>query len=269
MLSVEQSLVEGIDGKTFVDFSSFVNYEDFKQVEPEIMAGIAKCKFTNAIEGAWIHTVERAESSYRRYYKNILEAYEEFKADTIPLDSPVHKWITERDTSLDSKNKLTRYLKSKYGAYDTYWMMHLVEMEYFDVPSDISDHQRAIMQHFPKTTEWINTKLLGNIFETVEKITILYLENDGIPHEHFDGHFDDNMALALRSPYPNNDFVHFRNPRRGFYVFDPSTKNKIFTNSWAVQWNTNDCHSSSRNLYPDWSIRVDGKFSDKVKEWLK
>jgi hypothetical protein len=269
MLSTEQSIIQGLDGKPFIDFSSLLSYDDFKNLEPEIMAGIAKCKTTDAIEGAWIHTVERAESTYRRHYKNILEAYEEFKADNVPADSLVHTWIANRETSLDDKNKFTRYLKSKYGAYDTYWMMHLVEQDYFDVPTDINERQRAIMAHFPKTKEWIEQTLVGTIFDSIDTATILYLENDGIPHEHFDGHFADDMSLSLRNPYPLNEFVHFRNPRRGFYVFDPSTKNKIFENSWAIQWNTDDWHSSSRSLYPDWSLRVDGKFTAKVKEWLK
>jgi hypothetical protein len=247
----------------FVDMSSFVNYEDFKNIEPEIMAGIAKCKFSYAIEGGWgIYNPKKTIQP--RFHKSITEAYTEFKSnDAIPI-SPVAEWDANKNISLEYKNKMTRYLKSKYGAVDSYWSFQIEEnLEYTDVPADILEWERKLMAYFPKTREWVRS-LLGPVFKTIKAANILYIENNGIPYEHHDG----NEERAFDGDTSVYEFIHFRNPRRGFYILDELTNDKIHAESWAVLWDVRNYHSSTQSIYPDWSLRVDGEFTDAVRDKL-
>lgn len=253
-----------IGSQHFYSMEQFVDYNEFKSLEPEIMAGISRCKTLHAVEGLWGTLVQEKDSVFKHDVKEIIPAYNEFKSNNNSELSEY--WSNNRENELVSKNKLTRYLKSKYGACDPYYAFNLMVQKYFNDSKDNSIHQQKIMEHFPKTVEWINTKLLDNIFTKIYSANIVYVENNGIPKEHFDGEFDENMVLQ-ESTEPEQ-YVHFRNTRRGFYVYDPVTKDRVFSNDFAIFWDTRDWHCTIQSVYSDWSLRIDGDFTDKVKDYI-
>jgi len=264
-------MLKGINGLPYGDLSSFLDYEEFKLLEPEINAGIAKCKDAVAIEGAFFKYPAHEKSSYKKYHKSLLEALDEYNNDTSPKHTLIKLWEDEKGKKLQSTNKFIRYLKSKHGAYDPMYSIHLAESPWFIdcVAEDIIYWNHQAMQHFPKTIEWIHSKILGTIFKSITgMISIMFIEQDGIPNEHRDGGQNkDHVSLRIEDELPEQ-MIHLRNPARGFYLFDPDTKDKVFINTWACVFNTNDWHSTQRTTYPAWSLRIDGEYTDQVKEAL-
>lgn len=265
-------MIQGIGNKPYGDLSPFLNYQDFESLYPEINAGMAVCKYTIAIEGTYFKYDTHPKSSFKHTTTSLLSAYEELKKDS-NIGDKARQWLDTKGETLQDTNKLTRYLKSKYRACDPVWLIHLAETPWFEdcVAKDIIKWNHEAVKFFPQTIKWINEKVLDNIFErdTIKMISIIYLENNAMPIEHQDGsHNKDNVAT--RSEFdPADQMLHLRNPVRGFYIFDPDTKEKIFIDSWACVFNTNDWHSTYRSIYPSWSLRIDGQFTQKVKDYLK
>jgi len=261
-------MIEGINGKPYFDFASYFDYEDFKKLEPEITAGIARCKSKYAIESGW-RIYNPNKTTQKIGHKMVLESFDEFTKDTnVPANSLAHTWAANVDSNLIAKNKMTRYLKSKYGAYDHYWSLQIVENEeYSDTPEDIITWERKLMEFFPKTREFIYTNLFGKFFKKITAANILYIDNDGIPFEHHDAQVIDGKIVQPPGELEYH-FIHFRNPRRGFYLLDTDTKSKVQLNTWAALWDTRNYHCSTRSIYSDWSLRVDGEFTDEIKNVL-
>lgn len=262
-------MIEGINNNPYFDFSKYFDYSEFKNLEPEIVAGISRCRSKYAIESGW-RIYDPSKTTQKIGHKMVLDAYDEFLNDsTVPANSLANNWSKDVNTSLISKNKMTRYLKSKYGAYDQYWALQIVENKlYSDTPEDIVTWERKLMEYFPKTIEFINTRLVGKFFQKVTAANILFINNDGVPFEHHDARVDEQGNIEVPPGVLEYHFIHFRNPRRGFYLLDTETKSKIHLNTWAGLWDTRNYHCSSRSLYSDWSLRVDGVFTEEMKNEL-
>lgn len=263
-------MIDSIGENPYFDFASYFDYEEFKNLEPEIVAGIARCKSKYAIESGW-KIYNPSKTTQKIGHKMLLESYEEFKKDkTVPVDSLAHSWSDKLDGNLIAKNKMTRYLKSKYGAYDQYWALQIVEnLDYSDTPTDIVTWEKELMKYFPKTLDFIHNRLLTTIFQKITAANILYIDNDGIPFEHHDASVDDNGNIISPPNTLEYQFIHFRNPRRGFYLLDTETKSKIHLNTWVGLWDTRNYHCSSRSVYSDWSLRVDGTFTEEMQRAIK
>jgi hypothetical protein len=260
-------MIEKYHGHTYIDMSKFLDYNEFQILEPEIIAGIAQCKSLLALESGW--GVYRPLKTLQVMYTKLpLDAFDEFQKDqTVPIDSKARKWANEVSNNVNSKNKLSRYLKSKYGVGCSYWAFQIEEYKHYaDSPTDIVDHERKMMEFFPKTRAWFASALLGKIFKSITAANILYVENDGIPYEHYD---NEGLKAVVPDNFRPMEFVHLRNQRRGFYLLDEESKDKVQINTWAVAWDVRNYHGSTRSIYPDWSLRIDGEFTDEIKEAFK
>ena len=266
-------MIRGIGNNPYGDLSKFLDYTEFEALYPEIAAGIAVCKHTIAIEGNYFKYDIHDQSSFKSTSISPLSSYEKLKNDSASLkNDKIKTWVENKGKTLKDTNTLTRLLKSKYRAYDPTWLIHLTEAPWFEdcIAEDVIYWNHQAMKLFPETIKWVNDKVSGNIFEEgiVKMIAIVYLENDGIPVEHRDGSHNKDNVSTREECAPADQMIHLRNPQRGFYIFDPDTRAKVFIDTWASVFNTNDWHSTYRSLYPSWSLRIDGQFTQKVKDHL-
>ena len=265
----------GDERKPFVDLSQFLDYSGFEALFPEINAGIAIGKDYYAIEGTFFKYFSHEKTSFAPCSRSLFTSYNEYKNDeTVPINSLVREWEKEKGKNLHITNKLARYLKLKYGAYEAKWAIPLTEAPWLsNISEDMVYWNNIAIKLFPKTIKWVQDNIVNNIVKegTLKNIMLTYVENDGIPDEHQDGkhNHEQKFTMNVDNLGPPEQVLHMRNPERGFYIFDPDTKNKYFFDSWACTFNTRDWHSSMRTLYPSWSIRIDGEFTDKVKEVVK
>lgn len=262
-------MIHGISDAPYCDLSKFLDYSEFLALIPEISAGIARCKDTLAIEGAFFKYPEHPNSSYKKTFTTLLDAFEQYNINDEPKSSLIQQWYSEKDNKLQAKNKFIRYLKSAYRGYDPMYSIHLAPAPWFEdcVAKDIIHWNYEAMKYFPKTLEWINNRVVGSVFSKITgMISIMYLEADGIPNEHRDGGQNAEHVNKRTSVKPTEQLLHLRTPNRGFYIFDPDTRDKIYVNAWACAFNTNDWHSTQRTLYPAWSLRIDGEYTDEVKK---
>lgn len=265
-------MIHGISGAAYCDLSKYLDYTEFRSLIPEISAGISRCKDTIAIEGAFFKYPEHPNTSYKKTFTTLLDAIEQYKHNSDKSSKFVQHWYDEKDKKLQAKNNFIRYLKSAYRAYDPMYSIHIAEAPWFKdcIAEDIIQWNYEAAKHFPKTLEWINNRVVGQVFSRITgMISIMYLEADGIPNEHRDGGQNSEHINRRESVKPVEQLLHLRTQNRGFYIFDPDTRDKIYVNTWACAFNTNDWHSTQRVLYPSWSLRIDGEYTDKVKKEIK
>lgn len=263
--------MRGINGQPIVDMSRFLNREDFKKLEPEIIAGISETKL-DTFEGIFVQIESHPNSTNPHDWKTVPKGLKEFLNDpTIPKDSKVMGWYNDL-ANVSSRNKLVRFLKSKYGVYDPLQNFYLTTDENFGGKSMPEAKLPSVEDHFPKVMEWANS-LVGDIFDSIFQVVVFYVEHDGRTIEHTDLAPDNDLHLPLDKVHDDIDklphFVHLRiDTSRPFYVFDPENKNKYFANSWACWFNAKEWHSAVRHTAPAWSLRIDGHFTDKIKKEL-
>lgn len=263
--------MKGINGQPIVDMSKFIDFEKFKSLQPDILAGIAESKHL-AFEGIWCKIEPHPNSTNPQDWKSIPDGVKEFLNDTtIAKDSKVMQWYNNLD-DVSSRNKFTRFLKSKYGVYDPIFTFYLTTDVNYGGDTMPETTAPCVADYFLPVVEWANS-LVGTVFTEITQIMVVYIEQDGKTLEHQDVAPNEDFSIPLNKVHADiNDtpnFIHMRmDTSRPFYVFDPANKNKYFSNSWACWFNSKDWHSIGRNLSPSYSLRIDGPFTDVVKKEL-
>lgn len=258
-------MIKGINGQDYINMEPYLDMDKFDELQPKIIRGFAEAR-EFAKEGTWMapgFTFE--DMSYRHNWKPIYEAMQEFLA--LPDDDPIK--INGIDLYKDFKNfkqrnKFTRYLKMAMGAYDPYIYYFLWEEgDWNDRPGERQLTEEA--KYFPEVVDWV-LKLKGHVFEHIGRVIFFVCEHDGIPFEHRD--LDAKNGVNVIKPH-RNEFIHIRpNTKKGFYIWDPEKKNKIYINSRAAWWNDVDWHGGEKIMEQSYSLRIDGKFTDEFREKL-
>ena len=105
------------------------------------------------------------------------------------------------------------------------------------------------------------------IFEHIGRVIFFHCEHDGVPFEHrdLDGKHGDDQGYSSH----RNEFIHIRpNTKKAFYVWDPEKKNKVYLNSRAAWWNDQDWHGGEVIREQSYTLRIDGKFTEKFRQRL-
>lgn len=263
--------MKGINGQPFIDMSRFVDRDMLLKLEPDIIAGIAESKHL-AFEGIWCKIEPHPNSTNPQDWKTVPDGVKEFLKDpSISKDSKVMQWYEDLGNVI-SRNKVTRFLKSRYGVYDPIFTFYLKTNVNYGGDTMPEADMPNIADYFPSVMSWADS-LVGTVFTEITQVVIVYMEHDGKTLEHQDVAPNEDLTIPLDKIHldinetPN--FIHMRSDTsRPFYVFDPENKNKYFTNSWACWFNSKDWHCIGRQMSPNWSLRFDGPFTDTVKKEL-
>ena len=261
--------VKGINGNPYINIEPFLDMKTFDNLQPEILRGFAEAR-EFAKEGTWMKpgfTIDNM--SYQIHWKPIYKAIDEFLA--LPDDDPIKQGGIDlyRDfNDFSIRNKFTRYIKMAMGAYDPYTYYFLWEQGSWDdrsAPRKLTPEAKF----FPNVVQWVESTIANNIFESIGRVIFFHCEADGIPFEHRDldannGVLSDNLYTPHR-----NEFIHIRpNTKKGFYIWDPILKNKIYLNTRAAWWNDQDWHGGDRIMEQSYSLRIDGKFTNEFRKIL-
>lgn len=259
-------MIIGINNLPYIDIEPYLNMETFDSLQSEILLGFAEAR-EFAKEGTWMTPgFTHEESSYIMNWKPIYKAIEEFK--NLPDDNPIKisgLTLYKDFKNYHQRNKFTRFLKMAMGAYDPYIYYFLWEEGSWD---DRSAARKLTDEavYFPNVVKWIENMIDEEIFEHIGRVIFFHCEADGIPFEHRD--LDAKNGINNISPH-RNEFIHIRpNTKKAFYVWDPETKNKIYLNTRAAWWNDQDWHGGERIIEQSYSLRIDGKFTEKFRKIL-
>lgn len=247
----------------------YIDMKKFEELQPEILRGFAEAR-EFAKEGTWMKPGFKFDQmSYRHNWKPIFEALDEYLA--LPDDNPIKKGGWDLYCNIKdykTRNKFTRYLKMALGAYDPYIYYFLWEEGSWDDrtgPRKLTEEAA----HFTETVKWVESMIQDEVFEHIGRVIFFHCEHDGVPFEHRDlgahkGVWDANQYSPHR-----NEFIHIRpNTKKPFYVWDPDSKNKVYINSRAAWWNDQDWHGGDRLMEQSYSLRIDGKFTEKFRAKL-
>jgi len=264
---MEETLVKGINGLPYLELDHFLDMVGFDNLQPEIIKGFAEAR-EFAKEGTWMTPgFTLKDMSYPLSWKPIYQAMQEFHQlpDHDPIKQAGLELMPTDFNDYKQRNKFTRFLKMSMGAYDPYIYYFLWEEGSWDdrtAPRKLTEEAK----HFPKTVKWVERLIKNDIFEHIGRVIFFHCEADGIPFEHRD--LDAKNGIDVAAPH-RNEFIHIRhNTKKGFYIWDPKTKNKIYINSRAAWWNDQDWHGGERIMEQSYSIRIDGKFTDKFRKKL-
>ena len=259
-------MIIGINNLPYIDIEPYINMNEFDNLQSEILLGFAEAR-EFAKEGTWMtpgFTYE--QSSYIMNWKPIYKAIEEFKnlSDNDPIK--IAGLTLYKDfKNYRQRNKFTRFLKMAMGAYDPYIYYFLWEEGSWDNRSAARKLTEEAV-YFPNVVKWIENMIDEEIFEHIGRVIFFHCEADGIPFEHRD--LDAKNGINNISPH-RNEFIHIRpNTKKAFYVWDPETKNKIYLNTRAAWWNDQDWHGGERIIEQSYSLRIDGKFTEKFRKIL-
>ena len=258
--------IRGINNQPYVDMSQYLDMKEFDRLQPEIIRGFAEAR-EFAKEGTWMEPgFTFDDMSYKVSWKPIYQAMQEFHAlpDSDPLKQaglPLFKDFK----NYKQRNKFTRFLKMALGAYDPYIYYFLWEEGSWD---DRTAARKLTEEaaYFPNVVKWVEKTITDGIFEHIGRVIFFHCDHDGLPFEHRD--LDAKTGLDVQYPH-RNEFIHIRpNTKKAFYLWDPDTKDKTYLNTRAAWWNDQDWHGGERIMEQSYSLRIDGKFTDKFRETL-
>jgi hypothetical protein len=262
-------MIKGINNQPYIDLAPHINIAAFQSMQPEILRGFALAR-EYAKEGTWMKPgFDQTCGSYMWNWKPIYKAIEEFQA--LPEDDPIRiggwdLWLNAKDFS--SRNLFTRYVKMAMGAYDPYIYYFLWEEGSWD-DRTAARKLTPEAEYFPNVVRWVEDMITNGIFEHIGRVIFFHCEADGLPFEHRD--LDAKNGILSDTGYTphRNEFIHIRpNTKKGFYVWDPETKNKVYLNTCAAWWNDQDWHGGDQIKEQSYSLRIDGKFTERFREKL-
>lgn len=262
-------MIKGINEIPYFNMESYLDMTAFEQLQPEIIKGFAQAR-PYAKEGTWMKPgFDQDAGSYTWHWKPIYKAIEEWQSlpDTDPIKQGGQELWDNVSKGHAERNLFTRYVKMAMGAYDPYIYYFLWEEGSW---ADRTAFRKltAEAEYFPNVVQWVE-QLQGSVFEHIGRVIFFHCEADGMPFEHRD--LDANNGVLPHNGYTphRNEFIHIRpNTKKAMYLWDPEKKNKIYLNTRAAWWNDQDWHGGERVMEQSYSLRIDGKFTEKFRKKL-
>lgn len=261
-------MIRGIDNCPYIDLDPYLDIEGFRNLHPEICKGFALA-YEYSKEGTWMSPgFDIRDASYVMNWKPIHQAFEEFQA--LPDDDPVKvqgMQILPTDfKDYKQRNLFTRYLKNALGANDPYHYYFLWEEGSWD-KRNAGRKPTEEQQYFPGVVRWVEKLVEDNIISQIGRVIFFHCDHNGHAFEHrdLDGKDGDDQGYT---PH-NNEFIHIRyRTKRGFYIWDPEVKNKVYINSNAAFWNDQDWHGGEHSNEVEYGLRIDCVFTPEFRKTL-
>ncbi len=263
-------MIKGINGNPYIGLDQYIDVQKFQELHPEICKGFALAR-EFAKEGTWITPgMDPKDSSYILNWKPIFQAFAEYQA--LPEDHPIkvqgREIFPTNFKDYKQRNLFTRYLKLTLEAYDPYVYYFLWEEGDWNHRGDTKVKTEE-SKFFPGVVDWVENLVKTNVFSQIGRVIFFLCDHDGISFEHRDLQANNGIMDSRHYTEHRNEFIHIRpRTKRGFYIWDPETKDKTYVNSHAAFWNDQDWHGGEVVKTQEYSLRVDGVFTDEFRKKL-
>ena len=259
-------MIRGIGGQPYINLDPYLDVEGFRNLHPEICKGFALAR-EYAKEGTWMSPGFKFDDmSYILNWKPIYKAFAEYQA--LPDDDPIKVQGSEIFPTdfkdYKQRNLFTRYLKSVLGANDPYNYYFLWEEGSWE-ERNAERKPTEEQQHFPGVVRWVEKLVEDNIIDRIGRVIFFHCDHNGHAFEHrdLDGKHGDDQGYSNH----NNEFIHIRyRTKRGFYIWDPESQNKVYINSNAAFWNDEDWHGGEGSNEVEYGLRVDCTFTHEFRK---
>jgi len=250
-----------IKGRMFIDLKEYIDLKEFDALHPEICKGMATANHL-AIYGLQVYHPGTVHPEAQGIdIKPLSTVYNYW--NSLPEDNPLK--LAGKDLTY---NQLTTFLKFSLHAYDHYIVYKVLDENYkYEGVGELGTH-------FPKLIEWIYSLLTTGIFKSLYSATIMALDAGGIPWEHHDPEdpvtaiFDPKIPEEQRSNQIT-EFIHIKTDcDRPFYIINPVTKEKTYIETRVAWWDERDWHGGEPINRPTYTVRINGRFTDKFKKQL-
>lgn len=263
-------MIKGINGLPYIDLDPYLDVEGFKELHPEICKGFALAR-DYAKEGTWMSPgFDMKDSSYIMDWKPIYKAWQEYQDldNNDPIKIEGDKILPKNFSDYKQRNIFTRYLKAALGANDPYTYYFLWnEGDWNKRNAERQKTEESIF--FPNVVKWVENLQEKNIIERIGRVIFFHCDHNGRAFEHRD--LDSKNGIFLNTEYTahQTEFIHIRyRTKRGFYIWDPQTQNKVYINSHAAFWNDQDWHGGDVSNEVEYGLRIDCKFTEEFKKKL-
>ena len=261
-------MIKGIGGKPYINLDPYLDVDGFKQMHPEICKGFAQAR-DYAKEGTWMSPGFKFDDmSYVLNWKPIYKAFAEYQE--LPEDDPIklngNEIFPQDFKDYQQRNLFTRYLKGVLGANDPYiyyFLWNEGDWEERNAKREPTPEQK----YFPSVVKWIENLVEENIIDRIGRVIFFHCEHDGHAFEHrdLDGKDGDDQGYSNH----RNEFIHIRyRTKRGFYIWDPESQNKVYINSNAAFWNDEDWHGGEGSKEQEYGLRIDCTFTPEFRKTL-
>lgn len=237
----------------FLYLDDFIDQNiNFSKLHAEISLGLAKSKWVKRFVSVGVHPSweDKEIATYIRL-QNISDYQKE-----------LYKQINEFNT----EEKL-KYFMCITPALHPFWSCYLRI-------NNSKEKTRMINKSIAEDCEWTDdaknfSSLISLIesmpFESIGRIMLFLTEpnNQTVPH------FDSTLDNPNRK---NDDFIWFKTHEdfKQIFVYDPDENKKIYpdANKKFLWFNEMDYHGTDASNRFSFSIRIDGKFKNKIKKYL-
>ena len=262
-------MIKGIDGKPYIDLDPYLDIEGFKKLHPENCAGLALAK-DYVKEGTWMAPgFDMRDSSYIMNWKPIYVAMQEYLAlpNTHPIRVAGDPLYYNNLNNYENRNVFTRYLKNVLGANDPYTYYFLWNEGDWN-NRDAERYKAPEAKFFPGLVNWVENLVTTNIISQIGRVMFFVCDHNGRAFEHRDIGAESFKDKHEYTPH-RNEFIHIRpRTKRGFYIWDPDTQNKVYINSHAAWWHDQDWHGGEESKEVEYSVRIDCVFTEDFRKKL-
>jgi len=236
--------MQGIKNKPFIDAAPYLPMDELQSLEKEICLGIARSKINAGIYGPGIRNEERYKSTI-----NLIQQYmsSENRSD---LDG----------MTLDQMSVFFKLYEGMYSASSVVYIRDFKDKKslatYMKKAQADSTYYTDNAKFFPGVVKWLERLPFKEIGRVIFFI-----------HEH-----DCNLLIHRDGPkyIPHQNEFLWLNPcqKKSFFIYNEDTDERHYVDTPAAFFNDLDEHGGDPNPEMTWSLRVDGKFTEKFKKQL-
>jgi hypothetical protein len=239
--------MQGIKNEPFIDVAKYLPIDELKAMEKDICIGISKSKINAGVYGPGV--------ANEKQYKSVIGLLGKYMRSSDPEDRELIAELNNEQRSL--------FFKLYEGMYSASTVVYLRDFKeakslstYMKKGSKEATYFTENAKHFPKLLEWIDTLP----FDEVGRV-IFFL------HDH-----DSQLLLHRDGPgyIPHKNEFLWLNPceKKKLYIYNEDTEEKNYIVTPAAFFNDLDMHGGDSCSTMTWSLRIDGKFTEKFKKQL-
>lgn len=216
----------------YSNLDKYVDLTEFDNLHYKICQGFAKSRH--------LATIGNLDVEVKNIFTNdsFTQLCQSFNTYNSYSDDSEIKQLTKDFTS----DELSVFLKFALGGYDLY-QTYFIE---------------SLKDYFLEIYNWIENLKELNIFSSITESCFLTLDSGGIPFEHY---HPDSGTIA--------EFIHIR-PKisRPFYIKDFNSLEKTYIDARVAWWDDRIPHGGDSIMFPTYTLRIDGVFTDHFRQKL-